>query len=142
MQKNATRKALNNDMHKLLGDDVFSKYQQVHRQQAQNLHTLRKDTVAPKRSPALATAPAPAATSSSSSKKGTHKKKSSSSSACVRLPDSNGGGETVTACDERLTTADVACVSRPVSQVRRAKSLRAMDASTMKVEAARCKHAR
>lgn len=52
-QKNATRKALNGELHTMLGDATFAKYQQVHRTQAQNLKTLKKDTVAPKKSPAV-----------------------------------------------------------------------------------------
>merc|ERR1719313_2108234 len=48
-QKNATRKALNEDVRKLVGDDIYAQVQKIHRRQAQNLHTLKKDTVAPKK---------------------------------------------------------------------------------------------
>ena len=68
IQRNATRKALNTELHTLLGDGLYAKYQAVHRKQAQNIKNLQKDIVAPKRSPATTSAP------------GEHKKKTKSSS--------------------------------------------------------------
>lgn len=97
LQRNATRKALNEEMHTLVGDGIMAKYQAVHRRQAQNYKNLKKDVVAPKRSPSASGvggsmgksgagasktsgAASHAATSSSAAPKktsSTHKKKSS-----------------------------------------------------------------
>jgi hypothetical protein len=83
LQKNTTRKALNVDLHKLLGDATFAKYQAVHRRQAQNLMNLKKDTVAPKKSAAAQAAAAVSAGAPSApsmpKKSGGKKSKSSSS---------------------------------------------------------------
>ena len=58
-QINATRKSLNSDLHKLLGDEKFHSYQAIHRQQAQ--HNLATKATKPPRRPRSRRAAAAAA---------------------------------------------------------------------------------
>mgnify|MGYP006163107587 CR=1 FL=1 len=82
LQRNATRKALNEEMHTLLGNDLYAKYVALHRKQAQNYHNMKKETVAPKRKPAVEAGKpiASVAGSAPSSPSSPKKKKSPSSS--------------------------------------------------------------
>ena len=84
-KKNATKKVLNTELLTLLGAEKFANYQQIHRRQAQNFKNLKKDTTAPKGSPAVKAAAATGGASvgtvvkKPSSQKSSQKKASSAS---------------------------------------------------------------